>query len=99
MGIFLITYDINRLGHNETTLLTSIISDSFTQLSYSSYLIETNENEIEIQENITKYLNNNAAFQIIMILIYLLNSLDELLFDLVHSFPAYISLFLNEYQH
>jgi len=67
MGIFLITYEINTLGHNETMLLTSIISDSFTQLSDSSYLIETDENEIEIQEHISNYLNNNAAFQIIPI--------------------------------
>jgi hypothetical protein len=65
MGIFLINYSDN-IGHNEEVFLTSI-SERFTQLSETSYLIETSETQMNIQETISNHINHNNSFQVIPI--------------------------------
>jgi len=67
MGIFLITYFSNSLSHSEAVSLTSVISDRFTTLSECSFLIESTNSQIEIQETISSHISQGANFQVIPI--------------------------------
>jgi hypothetical protein len=67
MSIFLITYFSNNLSHSEAASLTSIFSDRFTTLSECSFLIETTDTQIEIQETISSHISQGATFQVIPI--------------------------------
>jgi len=67
LGIFLITYFSNSLSHSEAASLTSTISGRFTTLSESSFLIETTDTQIEIQETISSHISQDVNFQVIPI--------------------------------
>jgi hypothetical protein len=65
MAVYLVTYDLNKVGQNYSGLYEEIKKYSWAKLSESSYVIETNKSVETVLSEMRKCLDSNDTIYII----------------------------------